>query len=356
MADWAKTAQRTYEYYTVDPGTWQDVERLDTVTSSSISWDASAETLGSASFAITESVGEAYVRIYMITVQNGVREKRPLGTFLLQTPSSKFDGRIRDVTVDAYTPLLELKENPPPLGYFLREGENIMDKAYELVREHARAPVVRATCDKVLPHDFVANTDDTWLSFLIDLIALAEYEFDLDEEGRILFSPKQDIDALQPVWTYSDDNSSILYPDITVDHDLYKVPNVVEVTYSGGAGVHSARVVNDDPNSPVSTIGRGREITHRDPNPSISGNPDDKQLAPQVQEYAEKLLKSMSTLTYTLSYSHGYCPVRLRDGVRLNYKRSSIDGVKAKVISQTIDCTPECKVSETAVFVNKLWR
>jgi hypothetical protein len=356
MADWAKTAQRTYEYYTVDPGTWQDVEKLDTVTSSSISWDTSAETLGSASFAITESVGEAYVRIYMITVQNGVREKRPLGTFLLQTPSSKFDGRVRNVTVDAYTPLLELKENPPPLGYFLKEGENIMERAYELVREHARAPVVRASCDKVLPHDFVANTDDTWLSFLIDLIALAEYEFDLDEEGRILFSPIQEIDALQPVWTYSDDNSSILYPDLTADHDLYAVPNVVEVVYTGNAGVYFARVVNDDPNSPVSTIGRGREIVYRDTNPSVSGNPDEKQLAVHVQEYAEKLLKSMSTLTYTLSYSHGYCPVRLRDGVRLNYRRAEVDGVKAKVISQTIDCTPECKVSETAVFSNKLWR
>lgn len=352
MADWAKTAQRTYEYYTVDPGTWQDVEKLDTVTSSSISWDASAETLGSASFAITESVGEAYVRIYMITVQNGVREKRPLGTFLLQTPSSKFDGRIRDVTVDAYTPLLELKESPPPIGYYLMEGENIMDKAYELVREHARAPVVRATCDKALPHDFVANTDDTWLSFIIDLIALAEYELELDEMGRILFSPKQELDALQPVWTYTDDNSSILYADLTLDHDLYGVPNVVEVIYSGADNLFYARVVNDDPNSPVSTVNRGREIIYRDTNPSVSGTPTQA----QINEYAERLLTNVSSLTYTLSYSHGYCPVRMRDGVRLNYERSGINGVKAKVTSQTIDCTPECKVSETAVFNSKLWR
>lgn len=352
MSDWANTAQRTYEFYIVDPGTWQDVELLDTVTSCSISWDASAETLGSASFAITESVGEAYVRVYMITVQNGVRERRPLGTFLLQTPSSKFDGSINSTTVDAYTPLLELKESPPPLGYYVPKGTNIMAKAYEIVREHARAPVVSASCDKVLPHDFVANTDDTWLSFLIDLLAIAEYELDLDEMGRILFSPKQDVESLQPVWVFTDDNSSILYPDLSMDRDIYGVPNVVEVVYSGDAGVFSARVVNNDPNSMVSTISRGREIIHRDTNPGISGTPNQK----SVTEYAERLLKSLSTLTYTLSYSHGFCPVRLRDGVRLEYGRSGATGINAKVISQKIDCTPECKVSETAVYNSKLWR
>ena len=47
-----------------------------------------------------------------------------------------------------------------------------------------------------------------------NLISNAKYSFDLDELGRILFSPNQDIASLQPVWTYVDGNSSILYPDI----------------------------------------------------------------------------------------------------------------------------------------------
>lgn len=352
MIDWTKSAQRTYEYYTVDPGTWRDVERVNTITSSSISWDSTAETLGSATFAITGLLGESYIRVYMITVQNGVRERRPLGTFLLQTPSSTMDGQIRDVNVDAYTPLLELKENPPPIGYSIMAGSNIMEAAYIIAKENARAPVIPVKCDKTLSSDFIANTDDTWLSFLIDLIAMAEYEFDLDEMGRILFSPMQALDSLQPVWTYTDDNSSILYPSLKMNHDLYGVPNVVEVVYSGEGGTFSATVVNDDPNSPVSTINRGRIIKYRDTNPSISGVPSQA----QVEEYAELLLKSSSSLEYTLSYSHGYCPVRMRDCVRMNYTRSDIVGVRAKVISQTIDCTPECKVSETAVFNSKLWR
>ena len=58
----------------------------------------------------------------------------------------------------------------------------------------------------------------------------------------------------------------------------------------------------------------------------------------------------------TLSYSHGYCPVRLYDCVRLNYERAGLIDIKAKVTKQSIECTPGCKVTETAVFTTNLWR
>ena len=134
--------------------------------------------------------------------------------------------------------------------------------------------------------------------------------------------------------------------------DLYVVPNVVEVVYSTSAGCYYARAVNDNPNSPISTVSRGREIVYREMNPSLNGSPTEN----QTMEYAERLLKEMSTLECTVTYSHGYCPVRLGDCVRLNYTRSGITGVKAKVISQSIDCGTSCKVTEKAVFTTNLWR
>ena len=147
MADWTKSMQQTFEYYIVDPGTWKDMKRLKDVKSCTISWDAEAETLGSATIDISESLGECYIRVYLVTIQNGVKEKHPLGTFLVQTPSESFDGKIKDVSMDAYTPLLELKESPPPLGYSLLKNDNIMDAAYRICREHTRAPVVSTICE-----------------------------------------------------------------------------------------------------------------------------------------------------------------------------------------------------------------
>ena len=352
MPDWTKTMQQTFEYYVVDPGTWRDIKKIDYVLNSSISRDSTLETLGSASIIVSESIGECYIRIYLVTIQNGAKEKHSLGTFLVQSPSYSFDGKIKNITLDAYTPLLELKENPTPLGYSILKGENILEIAYRIVREQVRAPVVKTQNDEILKTNFVANLDDTWITFVKDLIANADYSLALDDVGRILFTPNQDTMSLQPIWTYDDSNSSILYPDLTVDRDLYGIPNVVEVIYSDGTEYYYGRAVNDDPSSPISTINRGREITHRESNPSMLGNPSQR----RIQEYAENLLKELSSLEYTVTYTHGYCPVRIGDCVRLNYKRAGIYGVKAKVISQNIKCESGCPVTEKAVFTTELWR
>lgn len=349
--DWTKSMTQTFKYYIVDPGTWKDDKEITTVKSSTIKRDESSETLGSATIDADDLLGEDYIRVYLIANQNGVEEKVPLGTFLVQTPSSSFDGKVRSVSMDAYTPLLELKEKQPAIGYSVLKGENIMQLAYRLVRENARAPVIEALSDETLFDDFVAYTDDTWLTFVSDLIANAKYSFSLDELGRILFAPEQKIASLQPVWTYNDDNSSILYSNIDLDHDLYGIPNVVEVIYSNGGNNYYARVVNDDPNSPLSTVSRGREIVYRVTDPDLIGDPTSN----QIQEYAENTLKNLSAVEYTVTYSHGYCPVRVGDCVRLNYERAGITDVKAKVISQSISCESGCKVDETAVFTTKLW-
>ena len=351
MVNWFESMQQTFEYYLVDPITWKDTKQLNNVKSCTIDRDYETTTLGSATIDVTESTGECYVRVYLITIQNGVRERHPLGTFLVQTPSMSFDGKIKDISLDVYTPLLELRENPPPIGYSILKGENIMDWAYRLVREKARAPVVKASSDETLYYDFVANTDDTWLTYLTDLIANAKFEFGLDELSRILFLPKQDTASLQPVVTFDDGNSSILYPDFSMSRDLYGIPNVVEVIYSSDKANYYSRIVNDDPNSPISTVNRGREITHRVTNPELSGIPAQG----QIDEYAKQLLRELSTLEYTVTYKHGYYPVRLGDCVRLNYERAEIKNVKAKVISQSIKCEPGCPVTEKAVFTEKLW-
>lgn len=350
--DWSESMEQSFEYYEVDPNTWKDIRKIENVKSCSIDRDESSDTLGSASISIVDTLGETYIRAYLLIRQNGNNFRVTLGTFLVQTPSSDFDGKNRNVTMDCYTPLLELKENPPPLGYTLMKGENIMERAYEICRENCRAPVVETKLEKVLEANFVSNTDDTWLVFLQDLLAQAKYKFYLDEEGKILFAPIQKLEQLKPVWTFNDDNSSILYPDINLEHDLYGIPNVVEVVCSTGTEMYTARVVNDDPNSPTSTVNRGREILYRETSPNIQGIPSTE----QINEYAEALLEELSSVEYQVSYKHGYCPVRVGDCVRLNYERADLKDIKAKVISQSINCETSCSVDETAVFTRKLWK
>lgn len=352
MADWLSSMQQTFEFYEVDPSTWTDKRLLDTVTSCTINRDLTAETLGSATLDCAEDLGECYVRVYLVVIQNGVKERFPLGTFLVQTPSISFDGKTKSISMDAYTPLIELKGSVPPIGYSLLKGSLIMNSASLICRENSRAPVVPLNTEKKLEVDFVSDLNDTWLTFTSDLIANNEYQFGLDELGRIIFEPIQDTASLRSVWTYTDDNSSILYPDITNQRDLYGIPNVVEVVYSTGVGYKFARVVNDDENSIISTKNRGREVVYRESSPNFAGVPDDE----YIKQYATQLLRNMSCLEHTITYKHSYCPVRIGDCVTLNYKRAGLVNVRAKVIQQSITCETGCPVEETAVYTTKLWR
>lgn len=349
--DWTKGMSQTFEYYKVDPVSWHDSQKIDTVISSSIKRDWNADTLGSASFDIAEEIGECYIRVYLNSIQNGESDRRPLGTYLVQTPSFSFDGKRRKNTLTAYSPLTELKENPPPLGYSIRKELNVMQYACNLVKNNCRAPVVETSDSTNLYNDFVSETNDTWLTYITSLMTNAQYRFDMDEMGRILFAKEVEVDKMRPIWTFNDDNSSILLPSVSIERDLYGIPNKVEVLYTSSNHIYYATALNDDPNSPVSTVNRGRIILYRDLDPGLPGISTE----PQIQQYATDLLKKLSSIEYTVSFSHAYCPVRIGDCVRLNYEQAGLHDVKAKIISQDISCTPGCTVSATAVYTKKLW-
>lgn len=351
MPDWNRSMQQTYEFYKVDPASFGISEQLTQILSGDVTFDAESETISHSSITVTDELGECYIRPQLVTIQDGVTEKFPLGSYLAQTPSTSFDGKQTSISMDAYSPLIELKEKLPPIGYTAMKNANILRLAGRLTSENTRAPVVIGNLETTLTENFVAEPSENWLTFLTSLLSSINYGYALDELGRILFAPIQQISSMQPIWTYNDDNSSILYPDISVERDLYGIPNVVEVCYSSANGTMYSRVSNDDPESPVSTVARGREIVHRETDPKIPGAPSQAYL----NSYARKLLRTVSSIEYKLTYSHGFCPVRLNDCVLLNYTRAGLENVKAKVIRQNIKLETGCKVEETAVYTRTLW-
>ena len=350
--NWHESMTQTFEFYTVDPNTWKDDKPITFIESCSIERDESNETLGSARFDVGEHLDECYIRTYLVVIQNGFTNKFPLGTHLVQTTPKEFDGLKTKYEVDAYTPLLELKESQPPIGYSILKETKIMPLAANICREVMRAPIVSGKSEEKLYSDFVANLNDTWLTFLKDLVANAKHEIALDEMGQVIFKPTQDIASLQPVMVFNDDNSSILYPSVKDDNDIYGIPNVVEVIYSTNAGFLRSRVVNDDPNSPISTVNRGREIVHRESSPQINGTPTQE----YIDAYALQLLRNLSCLVHKITFEHSYYPVRVGDAVILNYERAGLKNIKAKITAQSIKCETGCSIQETAVYTTKLWR
>lgn len=354
MPDWTKSMEQTYEYYEVDTATWTDKTKITNVISSSIKRDLSNDTGGSASFKVDSDLGELYIRTYLVVTQNRITERIPLGTHLCQTTGESHDGKTKSITLDAYGSLLELKGDRPPIGYSLASGVNILQTATNLVTENCRAPVVGGSSSSAtLPQPFVSELNDTWFSYLSDLLLCANYYMDCDEMGRVLFMPIQDARSLQPVWLFDDGNSSILQPSLDVDRDLYGIPNVLEVVYTKDDGTYMySKIENTDSDSPISIQNRGRRVVERITDPELNGS-----IPTQIQldAYAKQKLRDLSSLEYTVTYTHGYCPVRVGDCVILNYERAGLRNTRAKVTRQSVSCETGCQVQETAVYTKSLW-
>lgn len=347
MVDWTQPMGQTFEFYEVDPGTWCDIRQLDRVTDATIERDLDADTLGSATFTMADDMGEAYVRIYLVATQDGESQRECLGTYLLQTSQASFDGKVREVSADAYTPLLELGESMPEIGYTTPAEDTVLGRAARIAAQHCRAPVIQAPETGGKCGDFTANLDDTWLTFTRDLLATAGYRLALDHRGRVLFQPKPDANSQQPVYTFTDDNSSILLPSVTLTGDVFGIPNVCEVVY----GNEIATVENSDHASRVSTATRGRRVVHRETSPSLSSSPAKE----EAEAYARNLLRELSTLEFEVSFSHGYVPnVDIGDCIRLDYARAGIHA-NAVVRSQSISCVSGCEVTTTASYTVRMW-
>lgn len=354
MPNWTESMEQTYQFFKVDPNSWTEIEPIRTITSCTVSRDSTQETLGSASLNSTEDFGECYIRIYLVTRQNRITERFCLGTFLCQTPEYNYDGTISNLSITCYTPLLELKDTLPPLGYTVFKASNIMMSAYDIIHENCRAPVTPPKgMSQTLVEDFVSEPSDTWLSYSTDLMAKAEFQFGLSDRCEIFFDKIQDMKSLQPMYTFSDDNSSLLMPSIKDKRDLYGIPNVLEMVYTTPSGEYYYTVVeNNDPASEISIVNRGRRVVQRVDNPEFPGNPTHDEFI----QYAKQYLKKLSTLEHTITFSYGFIPeVVLGSCVRLNYTRAGISNVRARITSQTINCSTGCTVDATATYTTELW-
>ena len=369
MIDWTASMKQTYEFYIVNPISGMNVSKLDKVTGATINRDISSDTQVSGSIEYDGELDEAYVRVYLVAEQGDELEKIPLITMLCQTPSVKFNGKRKTTSITGYSPLLELQNVYPPIGYTIprwRGGENTVS-IYNLIPEICRSNMRCQVLDmpnpdgdydisqKIFFEPVVSDPQQSWFEFVNQLLKSANYFARVDEFGRIYFSKNHTISKMAPVWTYDSNNSSILSSDISIDRDLYGIPNVVEViaTTTNGS-TQSFRAVNNDINSPVSVSSRGREVVLRMINPEKLGKIASDDTIP-IQNFAYQQLEEASSLQYSISYKHGYCGVNIGDCVRINYPQAGIINEKAYVVTQKIDCKTGCEVEEKALFTKKLF-
>ncbi|MCI8425644.1 MAG: hypothetical protein HFJ72_08325 [Adlercreutzia sp.] len=351
MIDWDGEMAQSFSFFEVSPLTWQNVRRLARIGSAELTFDAADDLRASATLASAEDIGECYVRARLDVRQGRESASFVLGTFLAQTASRTRGSASVSYDIDGYSPLLELADDCPPLGYYVGAGRNVLDAVCDIAVEHCRAPVVRAASAAALAEPFVAEPDGTWLDFLAALAAKAERTVEVDPMGRIVLAPVRAPSAMRPVCALGPSGHRIVLPDATDDRDLFGIPTSVQLVWSGADGATlSATAHNDNPDSATSRQSRGRTILDRLTDVDLPDGLSAAEAQARLDQMAREELGRRGCLEHQVSYERGFLPnVGVGSCVYLDMEPLGVQS-RAVITSQTISCGTSCRVSETSTF------
>lgn len=345
MADWTRGMTRTYEFWTVNPDTWGDLDLLTGITGATITRDMDDELLENSSYEMDARDGEGYVRTYLVTEQDGVRERWPLATHLLMAPSREFNGMRGTMTAEGSSPLVELSGERLPVCYTVESGW-ASDHVGRILRSYGKMPVTVSASVGQLAEACTADEDTSPLAYIATLNNKCGTWVVLNGRGEAMVGPKPQPASLMPAFTFDDGNSSILRPAVVVSSNIADVPNVVQVVYSTPKGYMLSEAVNEDRSDENSVPNIGRRKVLRLVNPELPDEPDQE----DIDILARKTLKDEGATVYEVEFEHAFHPdVVLGVAVRLSYSRMGLDCI-AQVVSQEIQCTPGCLVRTRARF------
>lgn len=359
--DWHKGYGVSFEFWKVNPLTYKNERLIRTAESCSITRDSALETLGNASLAVADKLeSECWIRVYLIASQFGVSYRECLGTFLAVTPSVTMNGTLQEYSIDLHTPLKELADDGPRDGYPIPKGANAIREVWSLF-SRSRVAVDSNTGTATMPRQ-VAAMNDSWLSLAKKALAEVQKELRLDAYGLVSIAPLANASQLAPVWTFADDETSIINSKAELTCDWGEIPNEVRVVLSDSRSdkVLYASACNLSEKSPVSIPSRGRIVSLIEENPEGIEFPDVldestlEALQIRLNEYAKRRLKELSNTERRITFTHGYCPVRLGDCIRIRRMANGLD-IKAKVVKQVIDCSTDLTVTTEAVYTEGVW-
>ena len=329
MINWNNGFSAIYYATKVNPDTWADTEEIKII-SGNITRNADSNLMESADLTITDTVGpEEWVRIYLIAQQGGNKERVPLFTGLVSSPSKDIDGNSIQHKLDCYSVLKVADDILLPLGWFAPARTN----GGELIRillQDLPCPVTLEEGSPTIISSYVAGDNDSKLAVAQEIAKAIDWQIKVNGDGSVRICPK----PLTISGTFDNIENDIIETKVTDERDIFSVPNVLRVTLDGSA----ATARDDDPDSPYSTIARGREVWLQEDAELAAGE--------SLGDYALRRLKELQRPARKLKYSRRFQPdVSVNDLVSIIYPKQQIGDV-FRVVSQEISLTHGASVKE----------
>ncbi len=334
--NWSKGFSARYRLTKVDPMTWGDIEKLD-FTSGSITRSADGLMQG-ADLEVTQLLSgyESWIRVYLDARQEGESDQTvALFTGLASISSRNIDGLRNTYPLDCYSVLKPVSDVLLDRGWYAPKGGVVSDIVSDLLSV-TPAPVESAEGSPALSSYVIAEEGETRLSMAQYLLSLIDWEMRVTGDGRIIIAPTPNYISAR----FNSLDNDIVGLTGTDTMDWFDCPNVIRVV----SGDTSLTIKDDDENSMLSTVSRGREIWMEETVNSINDNET-------LEQYARRRLAEEQQIIRSFSYTRRYFPeIFPGDLVDITYPQADFNGV-FKVTDQTLTLGYSIEVSESGVLV-----
>ena len=329
--EWNKGYTARYIMTLVNPDTWTDYSEHE-FTSGSISKSTDTTLVESASLSMTELVGdgENYIRVYLEASQTGDSARVPLFTGLTSTPERKLNGNLDTYSVTCYSVLKPVQDIILPRGYYapIGSGANLVKELLSATP----APVEIEGTSPITTESIVASDGDNRLEMISNILTAINWQMVIKGDGTIVLREY----PTEPEIRFGANQNDCIEVSVTDTQDWFSCPNVLMcISENDGA----ATVRDDDPDSELSTVSRGREIWQCETGVTLSNSET-------IAAYTQRRLKELQEPSRTLSYTRRYFPNLVPgDVVTLNYPGQRLDG-NFRITSQSITLGYACKTQE----------
>lgn len=243
------------------------LKTLDSVVSAEISMAAFAQIKRTAKFELEEDeeidwLNDKIQPFILLKMPNGMWVEWSLGIFVLSSPERvERAGRVYR-SVEAYDGLVVLKDDKLTERYTIKEGTNYISAVYEILRSAGveKINIERTQEELNTTREIEVGTEK--LKVVNDLLNEINWNtLWVDEDGYYTSSRYTSPANRSATQDYYDDELSILNRGMSEELDLFDIANTWSVVVSNPeVEPLTASYVNDNPDSPTSTINRGRAI------------------------------------------------------------------------------------------------
>lgn len=333
---WSQGFTGSYYLTIVDPKTWRDLRRME-ITGGSIE-RSKDNLLESADIDVTElpDSGEAWIRVWLDADQEGITHV-PLFTGLTSAPSRDINGLRNSYKMECYSVLKPIDDILTERGFYVPAEVKAPDAAAKLLRTGiAPVEVVSSVALPQLTGAIIAEDGESNLTLALKVLEAIDWHIRIDGQGVIHVEPNTDTTTA----IFNSTDNDVIELSLSDEYDWYSCPNVLRAISDDLIAV--AR--DDDPDSPLSTVSRGREIWAEESSVTLGTNES-------LGTYAFRRLKELQSPARTITYTRRFDPdVNVGDIVMINCPEIGIDGL-FRVASQSLELSHGCRTSEEATSV-----